>query len=142
MGRTEIQKFEYLENKKSFLDEIKSTFHSFWRAIIWWKKKLMKIADTSFNQKVSFLHTCHFWLGWPCCQLRNDRSDKYSGESDWALNRQSLGGEIVDQKKVHTSRRIITINHFHVTVLFLYPLKTIFWGFQEVKKTDLWFKIG
>ena len=28
-GSTEIQKFEYLENKKSFLDEIKSIFHSF-----------------------------------------------------------------------------------------------------------------
>ena len=24
-----IQKFEYLENEKSFLDEIKNTFHSF-----------------------------------------------------------------------------------------------------------------
>ena len=30
-----IQKFEYLENEKSFLDEIKSIFHSFGRAIIW-----------------------------------------------------------------------------------------------------------
>ena len=30
-----IQKFEYLENKASFLDEIKKHFHSFWRAIIW-----------------------------------------------------------------------------------------------------------
>ena len=28
-GRTEIQKIEYLENEKSFLDEIKSIFHSF-----------------------------------------------------------------------------------------------------------------
>ena len=38
-----LQKFEYPENDKSFLDEIKSTFHSFWRAIIWWKnKKLIK----------------------------------------------------------------------------------------------------
>ena len=33
-----IQKFEYLENEKSFLDEIK-IFHSFWRAIICWKNK-------------------------------------------------------------------------------------------------------
>ena len=29
-----LQKFEYLENEKSFLDEIKNVFHSFWRAII------------------------------------------------------------------------------------------------------------
>ena len=27
--RTEIEKFEYLENVKSILDEIKSIFHSF-----------------------------------------------------------------------------------------------------------------
>ena len=38
-GKIEIQKFEYLENEKSFLDEIKSIFHSFWRVIIWWKNK-------------------------------------------------------------------------------------------------------
>ena len=51
-GRPEIQKFEYLENEKSFLHEIKRIFNSFWRAIIWWKNKnLMKIADTSFKQK-------------------------------------------------------------------------------------------
>ena len=30
---------EYLENKKSFLDEIKNIFHNFWRAFIWWKNK-------------------------------------------------------------------------------------------------------
>ena len=27
-----LQKIEYLENKKSFLDEIKKKIHSFWRA--------------------------------------------------------------------------------------------------------------
>ena len=27
------QKFEYLENEKSFLDEIENISHSFWRAI-------------------------------------------------------------------------------------------------------------
>ena len=32
-GKTEIQKFEYLENGKSFLNEIKN-FHIFRRAII------------------------------------------------------------------------------------------------------------
>ena len=34
-----LQKFEYLENEKSFFDEIKDTSHSFGRAIIWWKNK-------------------------------------------------------------------------------------------------------
>ena len=28
-GKTEIEKIEYLENEKSFLDEIKNIFHSF-----------------------------------------------------------------------------------------------------------------
>ena len=37
-GRAEIQKFDYLENKKTFLDEI-NIFHSFRRAIIWSKNK-------------------------------------------------------------------------------------------------------
>ena len=31
--RMEIQKIEYLKNEKSFLDEIKGIFHSFWKAI-------------------------------------------------------------------------------------------------------------
>ena len=35
----ELQKFEYLENEKSFLDERKNIFHSFWRAVIWPEKK-------------------------------------------------------------------------------------------------------
>ena len=30
-----LHKFEYLENEKSFLDEIKNILHSFQRAIIW-----------------------------------------------------------------------------------------------------------
>ena len=50
--RTERQKNEYLENENSFLLFWwnKNIFHSFWRAIIWWKNKnLMKIADTSFK---------------------------------------------------------------------------------------------
>ena len=37
--RKKLQKFEYLENEKSFFNEIKNTFHRFWRPIIWWKNK-------------------------------------------------------------------------------------------------------
>ena len=33
-----LQKFEYLENDKSFLDEIKYIFHSFWRPILFDQK--------------------------------------------------------------------------------------------------------
>ena len=34
-GQTEIQIFEYLEKKKSYLDEIKNIFHNYLRTIIW-----------------------------------------------------------------------------------------------------------
>ena len=34
-GKTEIQKFEYLKTKNSFLNEIKNIFHSFEKGIIW-----------------------------------------------------------------------------------------------------------
>ena len=51
-----MEKFDFLENKKSFFDEIKSIFHSFWRAIIWWKNKsLVKIADTSLKYKAKII---------------------------------------------------------------------------------------
>ena len=32
-----LQKFEYLKNEKSFLNEIKNIFHFVWRAITWWE---------------------------------------------------------------------------------------------------------
>ena len=38
-GKTEIQKLEYLEKEKSFLDEIKSIYHNYLRAIIWWRNE-------------------------------------------------------------------------------------------------------
>ena len=34
-----LQKFDYLKNKKNFLDEIKNIFYSLWQSIIWWKNK-------------------------------------------------------------------------------------------------------
>ena len=34
-GETNIDKLEYLENDKSFLDKIENIFHSFWKTIIW-----------------------------------------------------------------------------------------------------------
>ena len=37
--KKKLQKFEYLENEKSFPDEIKNIFHSIWRGIISWKNK-------------------------------------------------------------------------------------------------------
>ena len=53
MGRQKYKNLNiYLENKKHFLDEIKNIFHSFWRASMWWKTKILKIlANTSFKGK-------------------------------------------------------------------------------------------
>ena len=47
-----LQKFEYLENEKSFLVEIKN-FHSFWRPIIWWKDKNL-IKNSGHKLEVMF----------------------------------------------------------------------------------------
>ena len=53
-GKQKYKKIEYLENKKSFLDEIKNTFHSFWRASIWWKINIwLKIAHTGIKEVFS-----------------------------------------------------------------------------------------
>ena len=38
-----LQKFEYLKKEKSFFNEIKNIFCSFWRAIIWWKNSGHKL---------------------------------------------------------------------------------------------------
>ena len=40
-GKTKIQKFEYLENKKSFLDEIKKIFTVF-KGLSFGEKKIKK----------------------------------------------------------------------------------------------------
>ena len=52
-----LQTFEYLKNEKSFLDEMKNIFHSFQRAIIWWKNKNL-IKDSR--------HKLYY-----CCELKH-----------------------------------------------------------------------
>ena len=56
------QKFKYLENKKSFWDEIKSIFHYFWRAIIK-KNFFFGRWESDFEGKISNLmeRSCCFW---------------------------------------------------------------------------------
>ena len=48
----EIQKYEYLENKKSFLHDIKNIFHGFLKGYHLVKKKIIKIADQSFEVSI------------------------------------------------------------------------------------------
>ena len=45
-GKSEIQKFEYLENEKNFLDEVEIIFHNYSSAIIYW---INKIEGTSLK---------------------------------------------------------------------------------------------
>ena len=45
-GKAVTQKSEYLENEKSFLDEIKSNFYNYVRATIWLKKKKKEKSQT------------------------------------------------------------------------------------------------
>ena len=40
--REKDENTKILENEKSFLDEMKNIFQSLWKAIIWWKKNLLK----------------------------------------------------------------------------------------------------
>ena len=64
-GREKTQKFKYFENEKSFLNEIKNIFHSFVRAIIWWKNKIWyEIADTSFNYFYNVAKILQFCSSW------------------------------------------------------------------------------
>ena len=45
-GKSEIQKFDYLENEKNFLDEVEIIFHNYLSAIIYW---INKIEGTSLK---------------------------------------------------------------------------------------------
>ena len=63
-----LQKSEYLGNKKSFLDEIKNIFHSFWRPIIWWKNKNLITSSRhklwcfrKYSHSISFDFWQFFW---------------------------------------------------------------------------------
>ena len=54
-GQKSRQKFKYLENEKSFEDEIKSIFHLFWKAIseannkVFWGDDSLTVSITSGN---------------------------------------------------------------------------------------------
>ena len=65
----ELRKFEYLDNEKSFLDEIKSIFYTFESAIIWcknkidekqWTQALTVCSDFSIDLGRNFFSECIF----------------------------------------------------------------------------------
>ena len=69
-GNPKIQKFEYFENKKSFLDEIKSTFHNYLRTIFWWKTwKIAAQALTSTRILFKYSTLTKTGLAWPALLL-------------------------------------------------------------------------
>ena len=53
-GRWKYKNLNILRTKNNFLDEIKSTFHNYLRAITWWEN--YKIADTSVKQSLKAEH--------------------------------------------------------------------------------------
>ena len=59
MAKLEIQKFEYLENEESFLDEIKSIFDNYLRAIIWGKMKFKTQVKTQVLSSFSIKVLCN-----------------------------------------------------------------------------------
>ena len=84
----EIQKFEYLENEKSFLDEI-NIFHILRRATIWWNKNLIKNSGKSFNNRLEKLKSIKMWFiavsvltFWPSTFLSRGCDDKLSDACD------------------------------------------------------------
>ena len=59
------QKFKYLENEKSFYNEIKSIFHQFWRAVIETNKKFffgMRQFDFKTTAMIPFQSTQDFCM--------------------------------------------------------------------------------
>ena len=47
-GKSQIQKIEYLKNKKDFLHEVKSIFYNCFRAIICWIKRKLRTQALSY----------------------------------------------------------------------------------------------
>ena len=61
-GREKITKIWISQKRKEFFRWSKKHFYSFWRPMIWWKKSLIKIADTSFKtslwKSLDIVHLC------------------------------------------------------------------------------------
>ena len=57
--------------------EKKNIFHSFWRAIIWWKNKNFKIVDASFSfALVCTAKVCQHSITW-CYERSSINGDSY-----------------------------------------------------------------
>ena len=51
-GKSYKISLKFFKNEKSFLDKIKSIFHSFWKAIMWWKKKEKKSTQALSTEQI------------------------------------------------------------------------------------------
>ena len=127
-GRSETQKNKYLENEKSFLDEIKSISHSLWRAIIWRKNKnLMKIADTSFKNNTPLLYfalTYFLYCNWylSCTLNFFSLTDIYFLSRNWSLSRKAA-------TVVYSE---MWLNRVIVHCLFLFDNLILYWVMFEL----------
>lgn len=52
-GKRKVQNIEYLENEGSFFGKLKSIFHNFWKAFLWWNIwKYGKIITINMKAKI------------------------------------------------------------------------------------------
>ena len=113
---------------KSILDEKISIFHSFWRAIIWWKNKnLMKIADTSFKDNLisaniydllclqSIIFT--FWLEKKYILCKLWLSDNIKWEKDMKIMKEGM----VDEFTCSSLKDKLFHSFFHFSFYMKYP---------------------
>ena len=50
--RKKRQNIEYLKNEKSFVEEIKSIVHNFYKTFFWWNTKKQKTETLNFNTQI------------------------------------------------------------------------------------------
>ena len=89
MPKKPRQKFKYLENKKSFEDQIKSILHHFWRAVIEadnnfffgkWEADF-KVITYSTPRTLEF-KSCLVFPLWPESSIEVWLTDRPTGETD------------------------------------------------------------
>ena len=90
--KLEIQKFEYFENENSFLDEIKSIFHSYLKkhSQVW--NNFWQLKPFNFTSKALFVLKIFKFLFWLFCHVakRPDKKDtvnfKFHDVTAWFTN--------------------------------------------------------
>ena len=136
--RGKLTKFEYLKNEKSFLDEINNIFHSFWRAIIWWKNQnLIKnsrhklkvwcfyrsfIFHIAMSQTISvinisgtcyFLHASNQWcMCWHVCMW------SHASNGEHCTIHKHVVMKYWNRQSIYSNRIVSVFKHIYIIVDF------------------------